>query len=96
MSPKTLVISEIFDTGSILINICSRFCLDVTVGFSAMSYVTTETEGHVTICVDVLNPATEGALMPFEVGFIPESGMLKSANCFIAISLSYLAICPCG
>ena len=86
MSPKTLTIREIFDTGSILINICSLFRLDVTVGFNAVSYVTTETEGHVTICVDVLNPAAEGALRPFTVGLIPEPGVPKSSNCFITIS----------
>ena len=49
--------------------------LDVTVGFSAMSYVTTETDGHVSICVNVLNPAAEGALKPFTVGLLPEPGM---------------------
>ena len=52
--------------------------LDVTVGFSAMSYVTTETDGHVSICVDVLNPAAEGALKPFTVGLLPEPGMPMS------------------
>ena len=59
-----------------------------------MSYVSTETEGHVNICVDVLNPAAEGALRPFTVGLIPEAGMSKSANCFIAISrlFSHLTI----
>ena len=47
----------------------------MTVGFSAVSYVSTETEGHVNICVDVLNPAAEGALRPFTVGLLPEPGM---------------------
>ena len=50
-------------------------CLDVTVGFSAVSYLTTETEDHVSICVDVLNPAAEGALRPFTVGLLPEPGV---------------------
>jgi hypothetical protein len=53
---------------------------DVTVGFSAMSYVTTETDGHVSICVDVLNPAAEGALKPFTVGLLPEPGFDTSSN----------------
>jgi hypothetical protein len=48
---------------------------DVTVGFSAMSFVTTETDGHVNICVDILNPAVEGARKPFTVGLLPEPGM---------------------
>ena len=46
----------------------------MAIGFSGISYVTTETEGHVSICVDVLNPAAEGALRPFTVGLIPEPG----------------------
>ena len=53
-----------------------------------MSYIVTETEGHVSICVDVLNPAAEGALSPFTVGLIPEAGMLKST----IASLPYLFI----
>ena len=57
-----------------------------------MSYITTETEGHVSICVDVLNPAAEGALRPFIVGLIPEPGTLKSANCFIAVYINQLLV----
>ena len=60
--------------------VCKQFILvfvyiDVTVGFSAMSFVTTETDGHVNICVDILNPAVEGALKRFTVGLLPEPGM---------------------
>ena len=53
----------------------------MTVGFSAVSYVTTETEGHVNICVNVLNPAAEGALRPFTVGLLPEPGVPIITQC---------------
>ena len=56
-------------------NISLMFCLDFTVGFSDASYVSTETVGYVSICVDVLNPAGEIALQPFTVGLLTEPGV---------------------
>ena len=56
-----------------------------------MSYVTTETDGHVSICVDVLNPAGEGALKSFTVGLLPEPGMPMSFN-FESYNLSIKAL----
>ena len=46
----------------------------MTVGFNATTYTTTEADGYVSICVDVLNPAAVGALRPFTVGLLPEPG----------------------
>ena len=61
-------------------------CSDFAVGFSATSYVSTETVGYVSICVDVSKPAGEIALQPFTVGLLPEPGMQISLKVFASIA----------
>ena len=46
----------------------------MSIGFNSNTYNTTETEGRVSVCVDVLNPADVGALQPFIIALIPEQG----------------------
>ena len=79
------------------------FCISdfvgMTVGFSKKSYVTTERDEHISICVNVLNTADEGALQPFTVGLLPEPGVLISdvfrsfeAETCICTAITYLIV----
>ena len=42
------------------------------VGFSSRGYTGTETTGHATVCVRLLNPPFGGAIRPFSVSLLPE------------------------
>ena len=44
------------------------------VGFSSRGYTGTETTGHATVCVRLLNPPFGGAIRPFSVSLLPEEG----------------------
>ena len=49
----------------------------VFIGFSSSTYITTESEQQVTVCVQVqvLNSESGGALRPFSVSILPEEGI---------------------
>ena len=46
----------------------------MVIGFNSTSYIATETDQQVAVCVDVLNPPSGGALRPFTVTLLPEKG----------------------
>ena len=48
------------------------------IGFSSLTYITTESEQNVTVCVQVLNSESGGALRPFNVSILPEEGTFHS------------------
>ena len=52
------------------------FIADMFVGFSSRGYTGTETTGHATVCVRVLNPPFVGAIRPFSVSLLPEEGIV--------------------
>ena len=47
----------------------------VFIGFSSSTYIVTESEQQVTVCVQVLNSESGGALRPFSVSILPEEGI---------------------
>ena len=49
---------------------------EIVVGFSSVEYTAYERDGHATVCVQVLNSPSEGALRPFSVSLLPEEGNL--------------------
>ena len=56
----------------------SYLFLAVFVGFSSSTYTATESEQQVTVCVQVLNSETGGALRPFSVSILPKEGRFQS------------------
>ena len=54
------------------------FLADVFIGFSSSTYIATESEEQVTVCVKVLNSEPGGALRPFSVSILPEEGIFHS------------------
>lgn len=53
-------------------------CPDMLVGFSSSVYTTTETEGQVSVCVEVTNSFNGKALRPLTVAILPdESNALR-------------------
>ena len=45
------------------------------IGFSHLDYTATESEQQVTVCVQVLNSESGGALREFNVSILPEEGI---------------------
>ena len=46
----------------------------MVIGFNSTSYIAVETDQQATVCVDVLNPPSGGALRPFVVALLPHKG----------------------
>ena len=58
-----------------------------------MMYTVTETEGHASVCVEVLNSPDDGALHSFTVVLLPEQGMfgcMCSIKTFYSCKLTYI------
>ena len=53
------------------------FLTDVFIGFSSSTYIAVEYEQNVTVCVEVLNSESGGALRPFNVSILPEEGIVS-------------------
>ena len=46
----------------------------MVVGFTSTTFTGTETAGHATVCVEVLNPPSGGAVRPFSITMTPQEG----------------------
>ena len=58
-----------------IVSISYFFLADIFVGFSSSTYTATESEQQVTVCVQILNSESGGALRPFSVSILPEEGI---------------------
>ena len=59
------------------VSISYLFLADIIfVGFSSSTYTATESEQQVTVCVQILNSESGGALRPFSVSILPEEGVM--------------------
>ena len=64
-----------------MVNVCndnkstdSLIISAMEVGFSSTTFTGTETAGYATVCVQLLNPPSGGAVRPFSVTLLPEEG----------------------
>ena len=50
--------------------------IDMFVGFSSQTYTAFEITERATVCVEVLNPPSGGAIKRFNVSILPEEGII--------------------
>ena len=66
------------------------FFTDVFIGFSSSTYIATESEEQVTVCAQVLNSESGGALRPFSVSILPEKGIFITIYTHSSFYLQFL------
>ena len=59
------------------------------IGFSSSTYTATESEQQVTVCVQVLNSESGGALRSFSVSILPEEGMKCILSCTLPFTFNF-------